>query len=186
MEASRVIATDLNALNHEMHTLAEWMRSEDWLHRNVPRTNLPAFTFWHVPRVIDSTVHMGLRGVPELISSEPWSSKAWARVEIGTGYTAEEADDLAALVVPAEVLAYADALRSVVSQWLRAIPDEELQAPGRLREHASKEPGYNTPAVLDALAPFEGQPAWLALTIACFAHGWAHLEEIRVLAGVGR
>jgi hypothetical protein len=129
---------------------------------------------------------MGLRGVPELISSEPWASKAWARSEGGVGYSAEQADRLAGLVVPAEALDYADALRSAVSLWLRSITDEELQAPARLRDHAEAEPAYNTPAVLDAVAALDGQPAWLILTITCFAHCWAHLEEIRLLAGAGR
>ncbi len=186
VEASRLIASDLNALNHEMHTVATWMRPEEWLKRNLRGTNLPAFTFWHIARVIDSTVHMGVRGVPELISSEPWVSKAWARPEAGVGYSVEQADELAARVVPAEVLEYADAVRSAVSQWLRSINDEELQAPALLRDHAVAQPAYNTPAVLEAVAPLDGQPAWLILTITCFAHCWAHLEEMRLLAGAGR
>lgn len=104
-----MIASELNALNHEMHSVAEWMRGDDWLHRGAPGTNLPAFTFWHIPRVLDSTIQMGIRGVPELIASEPRASMTWARDELGTGYTLEEADTLAAQVVPAEVLEYADA-----------------------------------------------------------------------------
>jgi hypothetical protein len=186
MKASRVIASDLNALNHEMHAVAAWMRPDDWLQRNVPGTNLPAFTFWHVSRVIDSTVHMGIRGVPELISSEPWISRAWARPDGGVGYSAQQADQLAAQVVPNEVLNYADAVRSAVSQWLRSITDDELEAPARLIYHAMAQPAYNTPPVLDAVAPLDGQPTWLILTITCFAHCWAHLEEMRLLAGVRR
>src|SRR5579864_9474660 len=119
MHASRMIASELNAMNHELHTLVDGMRREDWLRRGAPGTNLPAFTLWHVPRVLDSTVQTGIRGVPELIASEPWASKAWARPEAGTGYSMQEADEVAAQVVPAEVLAYADALRSLTSQWLR-------------------------------------------------------------------
>lgn len=186
VEASRVIASELNALNHEMHTVAAWMRPEEWLRRNLRGTNLPAFTFWHIARVIDSTVHMGVRGVPELISSEPWASKTWARPEAGVGYSIEQADQLAEQVVPAEVLEYADAVRSAVSQWLRSIDDAELQAPALLRDHAVAQPAYNTPAVLDAVAPLDGQPAWLILTVTCFAHCWAHLEEMRLLARAGR
>lgn len=186
MPAGRMIATELNALNREMHTFADGMHAEAWLLRGIPDTNLPAFDFWHVARVIDSTVNLGLRGTTELISSEPWASRAWARPDIGTGYSAAEADALAAQVVVAEVLAYADALRTQVSQWLRAAPDDELDAPARLLDRMRATPAYNTPAILEATAPFDGQPAWLVLTFACFAHGWAHLAEMRLLARSGR
>jgi len=186
VEASRVIATNLNALNREMHVVAEWMRPEDWTRRNVPGTNLPGFTFWHIVRVIDSTAFMSLRGLPELIDSEPWASKKWARPGIGTGYTLEEADETATRVVPAELVGYADALRTAVSQWLRSVTDEELQAPSRLIERARALAAYNNQALIDSLRPLDGQPAWLVLSLAAFAHGWAHLEEIRLLVGVGR
>ena len=181
-----MIASELNALNHELHTLAEWMRTEDWLRRSVPGTNLPAFTFWHIARVLDSTVNLGLRGLPELIASEPWASRAWARGDVGTGYSADEADAVAAQVVPAEVLEYADALRASVSQWLRGISDEELEATNRLMEHTTADPAYHRPEVREAIAPLVGMPVWLILGITCFAHGWAHLEEIRLLARVSR
>ncbi|HET7420741.1 MAG TPA: DinB family protein [Candidatus Dormibacteraeota bacterium] len=186
MQASRLIASELNALNREMHVVSESTKPDDWLRRAVPGTNLPAFTFWHVVRVIDSTVNMGLRGGAEIIATEPWASKPWSRPDIGTGYTAEQADELAAQVVPAEVLAYADAVRSEVSQWLRALPEEELEAPARLLDRMRDLPAYNQPPILEATAAFEGQPAWLVLAFACFAHGWGHLEEIRVLARAGR
>jgi len=160
------------------------MEPGDWLRRAVSGTNLPAFTFWHVVRVIDSTVHTGIR--PELIESLPWSSKAWARPEGGVGYSVMEADELAAQVVPSEILEYADALRSRVSQWLRAITDEELEAPNAMSGNVSKHSAYNRPAVQESLQPLVGQPVWLLLSITCYAHCWAHLEEIRLLTAADR
>ena len=186
MQAGRLIASELNALNREMHTYADRMQTDDWQRRGIADTNLGAFDLWHIARVIDSTVNFGLRGMAELISSEPWASKAWARPDIGTGYSLEEADALAAEVVPAEVLAYADALRSQVNQWLRALSDDELDAPHRILDRMRAMPAYNTPAILQATAPFDGQPAWLVLTFACFAHGWGHLAEMRLVMRAGR
>jgi DinB family protein len=186
VQANRLIASELNAVNYELHALAGWMEPADWLRRSVPGTNLPAFIFWHIPRAIDSTVQMGIRGVPELIESEPWASKAWARPEVGVGYSVQEADDLAAEVVPAEVLEYADAVRAHVSHWLRATPDEDLEVPNQLMDHATGQPAYGRPAVREAIVPLVGQPVWLLLSITCFAHCWAHLEEIRLLTTVGR
>lgn len=180
------MASQLNALNREMHAVADWMQPDEWLGRSIPDTNLPAFTWWHIARVLDSTANLAIRGLPEAISSEPWSSKAWARPGIGTGFSREEADAVASVVVPDEVLAYADALRSQTSQWLRAAPEDELDAPAHLMDRMRASPAYNKPAILEATAPFEGQPAWSVLAFACFAHGWAHLEEIRVLTGAGR
>lgn len=185
MQAGRLIASELNAVNREMHAVADGMEAANWLRRAVPGTNLPAFDFWHVARVIDSTVNLGLRDMPEVISSEPWASRPWARPDIGTGYTREEADALAAQVVPAEVLGYADAVRAQVNLWVRALTDEELDAPAHLLDRMRATPAYNTPAILDATAAFEGQPAWFVLTFACFAHGWAHLAEIRLLTQAG-
>lgn len=186
MLISRLIASEMNALNREMHTVVEATDAGGWLRRSVPGTNLPAFTLWHIARVIDSTVNAGLRRTPEVIASEPWASKAWAQPGFGTGFSPEEADALAAQAAPADVLAYADAVRSQVNQWLRGLPDEELEAPVPLLDRMREWPAYNTPAVLEATAPFDGQPAWVALTFVCFAHGWGHLEEIRLLTQAGR
>jgi DinB superfamily len=186
MQASRLIASQLNAVNRQLHEVAAGMQPHDWLRRAVPGTNLPAFTFWHIPRTIDSTVNMGLRGTPELIESQPWASTRWARPEVGTGYSIEEADQLAAEMVPAEVLEYADAVRSQVSLWLKTITDEELEATNTLMEHARESAAYQRPAVEEAIRPLVGQPVWLILSITCFAHSWAHLEEIKLLSEVGR
>lgn len=186
VQANRVIASELNALNREMHAVADMLHPDDWLRRSVPGTNLPAFTWWHIARVVDSTANLALRGAPEIMESEPWASKAWARPGIGTGFSRDEADAVATLVAPEEVLAYADALRSHVSQWLRAAPEDELNAPARLLDRMRASAAYNQAAILEATAPFEGQPAWSVLAFACFAHGWAHLEEIRLLAQINR
>lgn len=181
-----MLATQLNAVNFQLHAVAASMEPGDWLRRSVPGTSLPAFTFWHIPRTIDSTVNMGIRGVPELINSQPWAAKQWARLEGGTGYTVEEADQLAAEVVPDEVLEYADAIRANVSQWLKTVTDEELEAPSTLMDRARASGAYSRPEVEESIAPLVGQPVWFLLSVTCYAHSWAHLEEIKMLAGVGR
>lgn len=186
VQANRMIATELNAVNRELHVVADWMKPDDWLRRGAPGTNLPAFIFWHVPRIIDSTVHMGLRGVPELIDTQPWAEKPWARQDAGVGYSTDEADALAQQVVLAEVLEYADAVRAQVSQWLRSITDEELDAPNVMIDRAKDHPAYYRPAVRESIEDLAGLPVWLLLSITCFAHCWAHMEEIRLLTGVAR
>lgn len=186
MQASRLIASQLNAVNRHLHDVAGSIEPDDWLRRGVPGTNLPAFTFWHVARVIDSTINMGIRDVPEVVASEPWVSKAWARAEGGVGYSLEEADELARAVVPSEVLEYADAVRAEVSQWLKTVTDEQLEAPNDVLRQAKRHSAYGRPEVRKAISQFSGQPVWVVLSISCFAHCWAHLEEIKLLNAAGR
>jgi hypothetical protein len=186
VHASRLLASQLNALNLHLHQVAEELQPGDWLRRTVPGTNLPAFTLWHVARGLDSTVNLGLRDEPELIESEPWASKGWARPDQGTGYSIEEADQLAATVVPAEVLDYADALRAEASNWLKTLSEEDLDAPNALLENVTRREVYDTPAYREAVEAFVGLPVWVILSLVCFAHSWAHLEEIRLLAAAAR
>ena len=156
------------------------------MRRAAPTTNLAAFTLWHVARVLDSTVQMGIRGEPELIQAEPWASKRWARVSTGVGYSVQEADELAALVVPAEIAEYADASRSSTNKWLKSITDDDLEAENNVIERATRHASYNYPASLEALTWTAGRPVWVVLSIACFAHCWGHLEEIALLAVAAR
>jgi hypothetical protein len=186
MQASRLLAGQLNAVNFLLHDVAGRLAPDDWLRRAAPTTNVPAFTLWHVVRVLDSSVQMSIRGEPELIETEPWSSKAWARQSTGVGYSLSEADELAALVVPAEIVEYADASRSSTNQWLKTIGDEVLEAESKMIEYATKHPAYSYPASLEALAWTAGRPVWAVLSIACFAHTWGHLEEIALLAVAAR
>jgi hypothetical protein len=129
---------------------------------------------------------MSIRGEPELIETEPWVSKAWARQSTGVGYSIAQADELAALVVPEELVEYADASRASTNKWLKSITDEELEAECRVIENITKHPAYNYPASLEAIAWTAGRPVWAVMSIACFAHTWGHLEEMALLAVASR
>jgi hypothetical protein len=186
VQATRLIAGQLNAVNFLLHDIVGRLEPEDWLRRAAPTTNVPAFTLWHVARDLDSSVQMGIRGEPELIESEPWSSKAWARQSTGVGYSLAEADELAALVIPEEVVEYADASRASTSRWLKSITDDVLEAECKVIENVTNHPAYNYPANLDAIAWTAGRPVWAVMSIACFAHTWGHLEEMALLAVASR
>jgi len=186
VQATRLIAGQLNAVNFLLHDLVGRMEPDDWLRRAAPTTNLPAFTLWHVARVLDSSVQMSIRGEPELIESDPWASKAWARQSTGVGYSIAEADELAAVVVPEELVEYADASRASTNQWLKGITDEVLEAECKVIENVTKHPAYNYPANLEAIAWTSRRPVWAVMSIACFAHTWGHLEEMALLAVASR
>jgi hypothetical protein len=186
VQASRLLAGQLNAVNFLLHDLTGRLEPDDWLRRAAPTTNVPAFTLWHVARVLDSTVQMGIRGEPELLEAEPWASKRWARLSTGVGYSLDEADELAALVVPGEVVDYADASRTSTHQWLKNVTDDMLEAESKILEHATGHPSYNYPANLQAIAWTSGRPVWAVMSIACFAHTWGHLEEMALLTVAAR
>jgi hypothetical protein len=186
VQATRLIAGQLNAVNFLLHDLVGRIEADDWLRRAAPTTNVPAFTLWHVARVLDSSVQMSIRGEPELIESEPWASKTWARQSTGVGYSIAQADELAAAVVPDELVEYADASRASTNQWLKSITDEVLEAECKVIEHVTKHPAYNYPANLAAIAWTAGRPVWAVMSIACFAHTWGHLEEMALLAVASR
>ena len=186
MQGTRLLAGQLNAVNFLLHDLVSRMAPDDWLRRAAPTTNLPAFTLWHVARVLDSSVQMSIRGEPELIEGEPWSSKAWARQSTGVGYSLEQADELAALVVPDEVVEYADASRLSTNQWLKSITDDVLEVECKVIERVTNHPSYNYPANLESIAWTAGRPVWAVMSIACFAHTWGHLEEMALLAVAAR
>ena len=186
MQGTRLLAGQLNAVNFLLHDLVSRMAPDDWLRRAAPTTNLPAFTLWHVARVLDSSVQMSIRGEPELIEGEPWSSKTWARQSTGVGYSLEQADELAALVVPDEVVEYADASRLSTNQWLKSITDDVLEVECKVIERVTNHPSYNYPANLESIAWTAGRPVWAVMSIACFAHTWGHLEEMALLAVAAR
>ncbi len=186
MQGTRLLAGQLNAVNFLLHDLVGRIEPDDWLRRAAPTTNVPAFTLWHVARVLDSSVQMSIRGEPELNESEPWASKAWARQSTGVGYSIAQADELAALVVPEELVEYADASRASTNQWLKSITDEVLEAECKVIENVTNHPAYNYPASLEAIAWTVGRPVWAVMSIACFAHTWGHLEEMALLAVASR
>lgn len=186
MQATRLLAGQLNAVNFLIHDIAGRLEPDDWLRRAAPTTNVPAFTLWHVARVLDSSVQMSIRGEPELIEAEPWASKAWARQSTGVGYSIRQADELAALVVPDEVVAYADASRSATNLWLKSITDDVLEAECKVIEKVTNHAAYNYPANLKSIAWTAGRPVWAVMSIACFAHTWGHLEEMALLAVAAR
>jgi hypothetical protein len=186
VQATRLIAGQLNAVNFLLHDIAGRLEPEDWLRRAAPTTNVPAFTLWHVARVLDSSIQMSIRREPELIESEPWASKAWARQSNGVGYSIAQADEMAALVVPDEVVEYADASRASTNQWLKSITDDVLEAECKVIENVTNHAAYNYPANLEAIAWTAGRPVWAVMSIACFAHTWGHLEEMALLAVAAR
>jgi hypothetical protein len=181
-----VFASLVNVVNLRAHQVVAETKEDEWLKRAAPGTNLPAFTLWHLVRALDSGIHMGLQGTSELIDGAPWSERAWAQPGVGVGMTLAEADRLAERVDPAEILDYADGVRTVASGWLKTLSDDDLEAPNAWIRHAAERSAYAYPAYASEIAWMEGRPVWALLSISVFGHCWAHLAEIETLRGVLR
>jgi len=189
MEAHRLLAGQLNAVNRHLHDVFDRTEPDEpdaWLRRGAPGTNLPGFVFWHAARGLDFTVQAGIRGVPEVIEAEPWAAMPWARLGLGVGYSLAEADELAVLVDPTEVVAYADAVRSELSQWLRSASDEVLEAENHVLDNVRTLPAYNYPDNLKQTTWMQGMPVWVVISLSAFAHSWSHLDEVELLTRLGR
>jgi hypothetical protein len=186
VETARILSSLLNAVNLRMHQVAAETRADEWRRRAAPGTNLLAFTFWHVARALDADVNMGLRGARETAEDAPWRDQAWMRPGVGVGYTCEQADDLARLVEPEQVLEYADAVRASISRWLKEASEETLDEANSFIAHAAATPAYAYPAFAREIAWMEGRPVWAVLAIAVFAHSWAHLAEMETVRTILR
>lgn len=187
METAQVLSSLIRTLNLRFREVAAETHADEWLRRAAPGTNLLAFSLWHVARAIDADVQMGIRGVAEVVERFPWSERAWARPGgLGVGYTIDEADQVAQMVVIDEVIEYADVVTVEVSEWLKTVSDAELGRPSEFIAHARASSQYGYPAFAEQIAWMEGRPVWAILSVAVFAHSWGHLAEMQTLRKVLR
>ena len=187
MTSVELLAKSLNMVNYRLGTVASSVQPDEWTRRAVPGTNLPAFTFWHSARGIDSVINFQIRGVPEVSERDPWrADPVMGLPGLGVGYTLAEADALAHRISIERVLAYASDVRADVSRWLKTIGDDFLLSVPNTMERRAASPAYGDPANVAASRPLDGQPVWTIILGSCFGHVWAHLEEIQLLVGVLR
>jgi DinB superfamily len=111
MRAIELLTIQLNGVNGLYHKVADDLTASEWTTRVFDGCNRIGFTLWHLPRTLDWAVQTVIRGAPEVITATTWSGRGALQTPgIGAGMTPEEADALAAMVSPADVLAYADAV----------------------------------------------------------------------------
>jgi len=149
------------------------------------------FILWHMARSQDWAVNTAIRGEPELIKLEPWSWSILAHPGIGTGFTADEAQEVAREVDLKPLLAYADAVHQEVVGWLDSITEADLDAIPNVTAHDAPYPEYQTsgfqaemdsgPEHDDAVADKGGLPVWIFLTSVAVTHLHRHLGEVDLI-----
>jgi hypothetical protein len=152
-----------------------------WTARAFAGASLPGFVLWHCARIIDWGVHTVVRDVPELASQPQWRDKLRYEMGHGAGLSDSEADDVAAAVPAADVIAYAAALRDAISSWLETVDDAGLDDVPDLRARNQSHSRYLTPAAWEEIKGLEGVPAWQLLARPCGAHVRVHIGQLETL-----
>jgi hypothetical protein len=176
---AEVLASQLRGVTGLIHDVADDLSIGEWRARPLQATNLVGWDVWHTARCLDWTVNRIVRDGREVVDRTAWRALRGPLPGDGFGSTREQADDVALRVEPAMVLAYADALESDATAWLRAVDDTALAAPIDLAARLGDWP-VELLMALRAFAPglFTRLPAWQYITSLAIGHNRDHLAEI--------
>lgn len=182
MEASDLLAIQLNAIGQILNRLATEVDVETSRKRAFPGASLIGYTLWHLARTVDSAVNSMIRGVPEIAFDFDFEGVADARVsQIGFGIQPNEADAIAQATTPVEVARYYELVLANATQWLGTNPDLSL-VPDVLA-HLPDFPGYRKDFYLEEMRSYE-EEGWTALQILAgpaVGHVRGHFGEIDLL-----
>ncbi len=190
-----MLTQQLRTVNLRYRHVASAVPAELLTARVADAANPIGFLLWHLPRSQDWAVNTAIRGVPEIVRSEPWSSNvAIATPGIGTGFSSAEADAVARALDLNQLLHYADAVHLGILDWLTTITDNDLDEIPDVEANDAQFPEYQRSEFLAemdsgpehdaAVAERGGQPAWLFLTSVCVTHLHRHLGELDLTLGV--
>lgn len=192
-----MLAQQLRVVNLRLHHVARDLRPAELTRRAAPGANAIGFILWHLVRSQDWAVSTAVRGVPEVVTFEPWRRQpGLATPGIGTGFSPAEADDVAAGVDLGVLLAYADDVHRANLAWLADLREPDLDAVPDLDAHDAPHPAYQTPGFRaemssgpehdDAVGRAGGLPVWVYLTSICVTHAHRHLGEVDLTLGAIR
>jgi hypothetical protein len=183
MHATTLLQQQFQHLHTYFHALADDLTTAEWTSRALPETNLLGFTFWHIARTQDQVVHTFIRGVPSVVTAEPWVSRGGLTTPgIGVGSTLAEADQLACSIRHTDVIDYADAVHQAIQRWLSTLTDADLDTLPDLLAHIEQAVVLDQHPILQETAhDWTGRPTWRMLTGTCLAHPREHLAELDLL-----
>jgi len=166
-----------NMLRERLATVSD----QEWITREIPRTNLIGFTLWHAARTIDWGIHCAIQGVPEVADRPECRGLRSAELAFGAGITPAEADAVAQSVSRADVVGYLNAVSDASLGWLRARNDGDLDAVPEFEAHQRVKPRYLSPPVWKEVSDFVGKPTWQILARPCISHVRVHAGEVDTL-----
>lgn len=191
-----MLGQQLDTANLRLHHSAGDLTGAELTARPIPGVNPIGFIAWHMARSQDWSFNTAVRGVAELIRREPWSATPLAVPGMGTGFTAAEADAVAARVDVKTLLAYADAVHADARAWLGRQSESVLDEIPDVTAHDAPFAEYQTPGFRaemdsgpehdDAVGRKGGLPVWIYLTSVAVTHLHRHLGEIDLVMDVLR
>lgn len=181
MTGKDVLEMQLTGSFNMMRDRLATVSDSEWIDREIPRTSLIGFTFWHAARTIDWGVHCAIQGLPEVADRPEWRRLRAAELAFGAGITSEEADGVAQSVSRTDVAGYLDAVRGAALGWLRDRSDADLDRVPEFEAHQRVNPRYVTPPVWNEVSDFVGVPTWHILARPCISHIRVHAGEIDTL-----
>jgi hypothetical protein len=179
MNAVQLLGNQLRGMNATLHELADDLTDEEWHSRPSPSQNIVSFAAWHIPRVQDHFVHTWIRNIPELCTGEPW--QAWHPLQkygSGIGITLQEADLIAHLLQPKDILEYADTVTAGIVDWLLALPESELDRIPDAAAHLAPFLECHTKEYKADTDHLLGKPIWRLLSGPCISHVRGHMGEL--------
>jgi hypothetical protein len=188
VNAIGLLVQQLETVNVRLHHSAGDLSTEELVARPLPGVNPIAFLVWHMARSQDWAVNTAIRGVPEVLMREPWSTSPLAVPGIGTGFELEQAAEVASRLHRADLLAYADAVHADTLDWLSTVDETILDEIPDVAAHDARHPEYQAPgfrAEMDsgpehdeAVGSRGGLPVWIFLTSVSITHLHRHLGEL--------
>jgi DinB superfamily len=191
MNAIEILIQQLDTVNIRLHHSASDLTPEELRAQPVPGPNAIGFILWHMARSQDWAVNTAIRDEPEVIMRDRWRHTSLAVPGIGTGFTAEQAQQVAGRMELAMLLAYSDAVHADITAWLRTQEESMLDQIPDAEGHHAPYPEYQTagfraemgsgPEHDDAVGRKGGLPAWVYLTSVAVTHLHRHLGEVDLL-----
>lgn len=187
MHAISLIQAQLNGIHQFFHACADDITETEWTACVLPKTNLLGFTCWHLVRTQDWAVQTAIRGIPEVSADERWGGwSGLALTGIGAGIPLEQANEIARRISRPDVLAYADAVHSIIQSWLSRLSDDDLDTVPDMVAHMAAYPAYQHPGFQAEIADLHGLPTWRLLSGPCSGHLREHLGELNLLKQILR
>jgi len=172
------IETVTNILDFVTADLTE----QEWLTPTARDENKIGWLAWHIPSLQDFVVQTLIRGVPEVRARPEWRDCAQLdTTTLSFGTLLETSDAAAQVSSPAEVIAYAEAVRDEIVAWLETVSADDFWVVPDGRSHIAQTPQYQNSTFSDELETIIDVPVWRLLMSTCYGHLRYHIGEIETV-----
>lgn len=188
MDGIAIVRNRINGIAATVTSLVDELSDCDWSTPVRPGTSPIGLTLWHLPRTQDWLVNTCIRAVDEVADGPSYCSlPAPEEFGFGTGLTPERASAAAANVKSDALVAYVDAVRANIDEWLAGLSDADLDVVvDDFAQRQQRRAAYSTPDALQETAHLGGLTVGVLLLRPAVSHVLMHLGEVDTLATIAR